>query len=193
MISMSEQQFLWNSLDGGENVFIKERESDKNIHIKIIEGKHEFVDFMKKVNDQQDTIITLKRRLEKINGGYGLLTHRNGLTANEWVIESQERELKKKNEQISDWIEQHSKDIATISKQKHTISQLEEENDNMNLFIKKIIQPLLLDCVFELNTIETMSQVELASKIEDEIIPFIQDFKYLKYESPEEEKQDQSE
>ncbi len=42
----------------------------------------------------------LQERLEKINGGYGLLTHRNGLTANEWLIESQERELKKKNEQI---------------------------------------------------------------------------------------------
>ena len=55
---MSEQQFLWNSLDGGENVFIKERGSDKSIHIKIIEGKYEFVDFMKKVNEQQATIDT---------------------------------------------------------------------------------------------------------------------------------------
>ena len=57
---MSEQQFLWNSLDGGENVFIKERGSDKIIHIKIIEGKHEFVDFMKKVNGQQADIERLK-------------------------------------------------------------------------------------------------------------------------------------
>ena len=57
---MSEQQFLWNSLDGGENVFIKERGSDKIIHIKIIEGKHEFVDFMKKVNEQQAEIDYLK-------------------------------------------------------------------------------------------------------------------------------------
>ena len=142
------------------------------------------------LNKQQDTIITLKRRLEKINGGYGLLTHRNGLTANEWLIESQERELKKKNEQISDWIERHSKDIVKIGEQKSTISRLEEENDNMNLFIKQTIEPLLFNCVFELDTIESMSQVELARKIEDEIIPFIQDFKYLKYESLEEEKQD---
>ena len=66
-------------------------------------------------------------------------------------------------------------------------------NDNMNLFIKQTIEPLLFNCVFELDTIESMSQVELARKIEDEIIPFIQDFKYLKYESPEEEKQDKSE
>ena len=80
-----------------------------------------------------------------------------------------------------------------LNEQQSTISQLEEENDNMNLFIKQTIEPLLFDCVFELNTIESMSQAELAKKIEEEIIPFIQDFKYLKYESPEEEKQDKSE
>ena len=51
----------------------------------------------------------LKERLEKINGGYGHLTYRNGLTANEWLIESQERELKKKNEQISDLKEENDK------------------------------------------------------------------------------------
>jgi len=77
-----------------------------------------------------------------------------------------------------------------LNEQQSTISRLEEENDNMNLFIKQTIEPLLFNCVFELNTIESMSQVELAMKIEEEIIPFIQDFKYLKYESPEEEKQD---
>ena len=76
-----------------------------------------------------------------------------------------------------------------LNEQQSTISQLEEENDNMNLFIKQTIEPLLFNCVFELDTIESMSQVELARKIEDEIIPFIQDFKYLKYESLEEEKQ----
>ena len=62
---MSEQQFLWNSLDGGENVFIKERGSDKIIHIKIIEGKHEFVAFMKKVNGQQAEIERLNKELIK--------------------------------------------------------------------------------------------------------------------------------
>ena len=86
------------------------------------------------------------------------------------------------------------KDCCKImNEQQSTISQLEEENDNMNLFIKQTIEPLLFNCVFELDTIESMSQVELARKIEDEIIPFIQNFKYLKYESPEEEKQDKSE
>ena len=83
--------------------------------------------------------------------------------------------------------------VKVLNEQQATISQLEEENDNMNLFIKQTIEPLLFNCVFELDTIESMSQVELARKIEDEIIPFIQDFKYLKYESPEEEKQDKSE
>ena len=79
------------------------------------------------LNEQQDTIITLRRRLEMINGGYGHLTHRNGLTANEWVIESQEKELKKKNEQISDWIERHSKDIVKIGEQQTLIRELKEE------------------------------------------------------------------
>ena len=85
-------------------------------------------------------------------------------------------------------------DVADLlNTQQTTISRLEEENDNMNLFIKQTIEPLLFNCVFELNTIESMSQVELSRKIENEIIPFIQDFKYLKYESLEEEKQDKSE
>ena len=61
---MSEQQFLWNSLDGGENVLIKERGSDKSIHIKIIEGKYEFVDFMKKVNELQATIDNQEQRIK---------------------------------------------------------------------------------------------------------------------------------
>ena len=99
--------------------------------------QNEVVDLL---NEQQDTIITLRRRLEKINGGYGHLTHRNGLTANEWLIESQERELKKKNEEISDWIERHSKDIAKIGEQKSTISQLEEENEQLKEENKKLIE-----------------------------------------------------
>ena len=91
-----------------------------------------------RLNEQEATIITLKRRLEKINGGYGLLTHRNGLTANECLIESQERELEKKNEQISDWIERHSKDIEKISEQQNTISQLEEENEQLRQVIDDV-------------------------------------------------------
>ena len=83
--------------------------------------------------------------------------------------------------------------VDLLNEQQATISQLEAENDNMNLFIKQTIEPLLWNCVFELNTIESMSQVELAEKIENEIIPFIQDFKYSQYESLEEEKQDKSE
>ena len=183
---MSEERFTINLEDECID------DAEERIFISFLD-RIDFYELCGFLNEQQATIITLKRRLEKINGGYGHLTHRNGLTANEWLIESQERELKKKNEQISDWIEQHSKDIVKIGEQKATISRLEVENDNMNLFIKQTIEPLLFNCVFELNTIESMSQVELAEKIEDEIIPFIQDFKYLKYESPEEEKQDKSE
>lgn len=73
----------------------------------------------------------LQERLEKINDGYGHLTHRNGLTANEWLIESQERELQKKNEQISDWIEQHSKDVVKIGEQQATIDQLNLAIDDL--------------------------------------------------------------
>ena len=104
--------------------------------------EEDFCRLFDKLNEQQAIISTLKeeneqlrkyngqikKRLEKINGGYGHLTHRKGLTANEWLIESQERELKKKNEQISDWIERHSKDIAKICEQQATISDLKKEN-----------------------------------------------------------------
>jgi len=90
-----------------------------------------FLGLIRLLNEQQATIITLKRRLEKINGGYGLLTHRNGLTANEWLIESQERELKKKNEQISDWIERHSKDIAKICEQQATIKSKDKQLERL--------------------------------------------------------------
>ena len=85
------------------------------------------------------------------------------------------------------------RDEMSIKTMMSNMKKLEEANDNMNLFIKQTIEPLLFNCVFELNTIESMSQIELANKIENEIIPFIQNFKYLKYESPEEEKQDKSE
>lgn len=92
-----------------------------------------------KVDERQATINKLKERLERINGGYGYLTHRNGLTANECLIESQERELEKKNEQISDWIERHSKDIEKISEQQNTISQLEEENEQLRQIMNDIV------------------------------------------------------
>ncbi len=91
------------------------------------------------LNKQEDTIITLKRRLEKINGGYGHLTHRNGLTANEWLIQSQEKELKKKDEWISEWIEQHSKDIVKISEQNKLIQNLKEENERLKEYYSNMM------------------------------------------------------
>lgn len=111
-------------------------------------GIFELVDKLNELCEENDQLRKyngqLKKRLEKINGGYGHLTHRNGLTANEWLIESQEKELQKKNEQISDWIEQHSKDVAKIGEQQATISDLKEENeqlqkqiDEYNLILKQ--------------------------------------------------------
>lgn len=97
---------------------------------------------VKKLNEQESTITSLKernkqlrRRLEKINGGYGHLTHRKGLTANEWVIEIQEEELKKKDEMISEFIERHSEDVVKISEQKATIYSLKEENEKLRFLL----------------------------------------------------------
>ena len=132
---MSEKRFRITTLPKSNAVAFDEKQ--KKYYIGI--------DFENLLNEQQATVQSLKEeneqlrkyngqlkeRLEKINGGYGHLTHRNGLTANEWLIESQERELEKKNEQISDWIEQHSKDIAKICEQQATISTLKEENEQL--------------------------------------------------------------
>ena len=122
------------------------------------------------MNEQQATIITLKRRLEKINGGYGLLTHRNGLTANECLIESQERELEKKNEQISDWIERHSKDIEKISEQQNTISQLEEENDQLRQMIKENVfgryaEGSFADLKFKATAYDDIIKLKISNKL----------------------------
>ena len=106
------------------------RDDDGKLDLGKIEryedSSYKIVLLLKYIEEQQDTIITLKRRLEKINGGYGHLTHCKGLTANEWVIESQEKELKKKNEQISDLIEQHSKDVVKIGEQQAIIDKQEK-------------------------------------------------------------------
>ena len=132
-----------------ETVEITDCKTDKSRIAKVITDTHELCscedlyelcDDLNKLAEENEQLQKyneqLKERLEKINGGYGHLTHRNGLTANEWLIESQERELKKKNEQISDWIERHSKDIAKIGEQKATISQLEEENDDLRFALR---------------------------------------------------------
>ena len=100
---MSEKRFILKRSNAiSSNYCLGERVYDTVLKKELY--NLEIVDLL---NEQQDTIITLKRRLEKINGGYGHLTYRNGLTANEWLIESQERELKKKNEQISDLKEEN--------------------------------------------------------------------------------------
>ena len=61
---------------------------------------------------------------------------------------------------------------------------------NTHMFLQETIINVLRDCVFEMVTIESMSQIELAKKIEDELIPFIENRKYLEYESLEEMKEE---
>lgn len=83
------------------------------------------------LNKQQDIIITLKKRLEKINHGYGHLTHRNGLTANEWVIESQEKELKKQNKLIQNLKEDNDNCKNDYRELFSNYVMLEEENEQL--------------------------------------------------------------
>ena len=112
----------------------------------------------------------LKKRLEKINGGYGHLTHRNGLTANEWVIESQEKELQKKNEQISDWIERHSKDIAKIGEQQAIIFDLKEENKQLRQMIKENVfgryaEGSFADLKFKATAYDDIIKLKISNKL----------------------------
>ena len=120
-----------------------------------------------KLNEQQATIITLKERLEKINGGYGDLTHRKGLTANEWLIQSQEKELKKKDKQISEWIEQHSKDIVKISEQNKLIQELKEENERLDEENATLLS-------------ERIKDLEMFEEIADKLKSFAKENKKLK-------------
>lgn len=78
----------------------------------------------------------LKERLEKINGGYGHLTYRRGLTANEWLIESQERELKKKNEQISD-LQEENEEL------KQRITLFEKQEDEFEQYTAQSIENMI--------------------------------------------------
>ena len=123
-VEYDEEWYLFDSNTISEELVVEQAEYGYGVFANSLSPS----EICERLNEQEATIITLKRRLEKINGGYGLLTHRNGLTANECLIESQERELEKKNEQISDWIKQHSNDIAKIDEQQATISALKEEN-----------------------------------------------------------------
>lgn len=97
----------------------------RQIRDTLTDKTYDLEDVCKLLNEKETIILNLKLRLEKINGGYGHLTHKKGLTPNEWLLNKQERELKKKDEQISNWIEQHSKDIVKISEQQATINKQE--------------------------------------------------------------------
>ena len=108
-----------------------------------------------------------------------------------------------RNEYIKDqWLNSFICDMDTASRRlneyEHKADEIvknkvEYREMNTRVFLQETIVNLLWQCASELVTIESMSQVELAHKIEDEIIPFITDYKYEEYESLEEEKQDKSE
>ena len=64
-------------------------------------------------------------------------------------------------------------------------SKIDYKSTNTNLFLQDVIVKILFDCAFEMKTIESMSQVELADRIENEIIPFIQNYGYIGDENNE--------
>lgn len=133
---------------------------------------NEVVDLL---NKQQDTIITLKRRLEKINGGYGHLTHKNGLTPNEWVIEAQEKELKNKDKMMSEFIERHSEDIVKISEQQAKITELKEENEQLHHELqqtKEYLQTKIEECKNHKKMEEIVFGVEQAVGYEKALLQF---------------------
>lgn len=72
-------------------------------------------------------------------------------------------------------------------------NKIDYKSMNTNVFLQDTIVKILFDCVFEMTTIESMSQIELADKIENEIIPFIQNYNYYEYESVEEMKGENNE
>ena len=129
----------------------------------------------KRIVELQEENEQLKRRLEKINGGYGHLTHRKGLTANEWLIQSQEKELKKKDDRISEWIAQHGKDIAKISEQNKLIQNLKEENDKLKELIKgnvfgKYREGSLADLKFKAIAYDDIVKLEMSYESEPKVI-----------------------
>jgi len=140
---MSEQQFLWNSLDGGENVFIKERGSDKIIHIKIIEGKHEFVDFMKKVNEQQELIEELQvsdemgwKRAEMFEKKCPKELHNKKMYIKR--LEYKVQKFKEENEQLqkeNNILNNNEDDLKECTLKN---IQLKEENQELKRLIKKM-------------------------------------------------------
>lgn len=125
---MSEKRFILSVNEDAPNTLdiidvVANKTYNFENDVVLINQAKQLVDFL---NEQQTIILNLKLRLEKINGGYGHLTHKKGLTPNEWLLSKQERELKEKDEQISDWIEQHGKDIARISEQQAIINTQKE-------------------------------------------------------------------
>lgn len=132
----NEKRYYWNSFEDEVVVFDGKNKLDMiclkfSSYMDLMNNEGAFNKLVLRLNKQDANITRLRRWLEKINGGYGHLTHRNGLTANEWVIQSQEKELKKKEEQISRWIEKYAENIVRISDQQRIINELKEENEKL--------------------------------------------------------------
>ena len=132
----NEKRYYWNSFEDEVVFFDGKNKRDRiglnfSSYMDLMNNVGAFNKLVLRLNKQDANITRLRRRLEKINGGYGHLTHRNGLTANEWLIEGQENELKKKDEQISGWIEKYAENIVRIRDQQRIINELKEENEKL--------------------------------------------------------------
>ena len=125
----NEKRYYWNSFED-EVVFFDGKNKRDRIGLKfssyldLMNNVGAFNKLVLRLNKQDANITSLRRRLEQ-------MTYRNGLTANEWVIQSQEKELKKKDEQISGWIEKYAENIVRINDQQRIINELKEENEKL--------------------------------------------------------------
>lgn len=125
----NEKRYYWNSFED-EVVFFDGKNKRDRIGLKfssymdLMNNVGAFNKLVLRLNKQDANITRLRRRLEQ-------MTYRNGLTANEWVIQSQEKELKKKDEQISGWIEKYAENIVRINDQQRIINELKEENEKL--------------------------------------------------------------
>ena len=124
-----EKRYYWNSFED-EVVFFDGKNKRDRIGLKfssymdLMNNVGAFNKLVLRLNKQDANITRLRRRLEQ-------MTYRNGLTANEWVIQSQEKELKKKDEQIRGWIEKYAENIVRIRDQQRIINELKEENEKL--------------------------------------------------------------
>ena len=96
-------RFMWNSLDGGDNLFIKDKEStsDKLIHIKIFDGKYEFAEMMKKINELAEENEQLRHQLREYKENWDDMVELATKTSRRNVeLDEQIGQLQRENEQL---------------------------------------------------------------------------------------------